>query len=185
MEEALTVANGLYLQGRICESAVNFLVDTGSGVSIVASRIWRCRREGLTKYWGRLCLVEGRAFDCLGRGRLAVNLGSQVITWDFLMAEIGEDEGILGNACHSSIAEVRAIMEEAFAVRAVGRSTLAPLHGEPSERNCLCHECIGDSVSRSDNFLLGCAAGTSTFKMTGFLRNDLLGIFKAEGVQPL
>ena len=61
------------------------------------------------------------------------------------MPEIGKDEGILGNACHVSIAEMRAIKEEAFAVRAVGRSTLAPLHGEPSKRNRLCHECKGDS----------------------------------------
>ena len=60
-------------------------------------RQWGRRRDELTKYWGRLCLVEGRALDCLEQARLAVNLGAQVITWNFIVAEIGKDEGILGN----------------------------------------------------------------------------------------
>ena len=105
--------------------------------------------------------MEGRALDCLGRARLAVNLGAQVITWDFIVAEIGEDKGILGNdftMAHRlmvrpheaavylpvtegggredmgerlpctirSIAEVKAITEEAFTIRAVEWLTLVP-----------------------------------------------------------
>ena len=59
-DEALTVGNGLYLQGRVGESAVNFLVDTRSGVSVVAARVrgqWgRPRDEVLgTSMFGGLC----------------------------------------------------------------------------------------------------------------------------------
>ena len=63
-EESVVVGNGLYLPGRIEGNGVSFLVDTGSGVSILAARTWRkwSRVEDeLTRYWGRLCSVEGRA----------------------------------------------------------------------------------------------------------------------------
>ena len=46
---------------------------------------------------GRLCSVEGRALECLGKARLTVTLGTRVVEWGFIVAEIGEDEGILGN----------------------------------------------------------------------------------------
>ena len=98
-EESVTVGNGLYLPGRIKGNDVSFLVDTGSGVSILAARTWRKRgraEDGLTRYWGRLCLVEGRALECLGKARLNVTLGTRVIEWSFIVAEIGDDEEILG-----------------------------------------------------------------------------------------
>ena len=91
-EETWAVGNGLYLQGRIAGSKVSFLVDAGSGVSILAARIWRewdRPRDELAKYWGRLCSVERRALECLGRTRLAVTLGTHVIEWDFIVTEIG------------------------------------------------------------------------------------------------
>ena len=94
------VGNGLYLPGQIEGNGVSFLVDTGSGVSILAARSWRKwgrAEEELTRYWGRLCSVEGRALECLGRARLTVTLGTRVIKWSFIVAEIGDDEGILGN----------------------------------------------------------------------------------------
>ena len=37
-EESVTIGNGLYLLGRIGGNGVSFLVDTGSGVSILAAR---------------------------------------------------------------------------------------------------------------------------------------------------
>ena len=46
---------------------------------------------------GTTVLGRGRALECLGRIRLAVTLGTRVIKLDFIVAEIGEDEGILGN----------------------------------------------------------------------------------------
>ena len=51
----------------------------------------------LTRYWGRLCSLEGRALECLGSARLTVTLGTRAIIWNFIVAEIGNDEGILGN----------------------------------------------------------------------------------------
>ena len=99
-EETWAVGTCLYLQGLIAGSKVSFLVDTGSGVSILAARIWRewdRPRDELAKYLERLRSVEGQALECLGRTRLAVTLGTSVIEWDFIVAEIGEDEGILGN----------------------------------------------------------------------------------------
>ena len=53
--------------------------------------------DELTRYWGRLCSVEGRALECLGRARLTVTLGTRVIKWSFIVAEIGDNEGIFGN----------------------------------------------------------------------------------------
>ena len=41
--------------------------------------------------------MEGRALECLGRARLTVTLGTRVIEWSFIVAEIRDDEGILGN----------------------------------------------------------------------------------------
>ena len=79
-------------------SVVCFLVDTGSEVSILATRVcddWGRLKEELGKYW--LWSVEGRALECMGRARLTVTLGTRVIAWDFIVAEISEDEGILGN----------------------------------------------------------------------------------------
>ena len=41
---------------------VSFLVNTGSGVSILAARTWRKwgrAEDELTRYWGRLCSGEG------------------------------------------------------------------------------------------------------------------------------
>ena len=99
-EESVTIGNGLYLLGRIGGNGVSFLVDTGSGVSILAARTWKkWGRTGdeLTRYWGRLCSVEGRALECLGKARLTVTLGTRVVEWGFIVAEIGDDEGILGN----------------------------------------------------------------------------------------
>ena len=98
-EESVMVGNGLYLPGWIEGNAVRFLVDTGSGVSLLAARTWRKwgrAEDGLTRYWGRLCSVEGRALECLGKARLTVTLGTRVIEWSFIVAEIGDDEGILG-----------------------------------------------------------------------------------------
>ena len=94
------VGNGLYLPGRIEGNGVSFLVDTGSRVSILAARTWRKwgrAEDKLTRYLGRLCSVEGRALDCLGRARLTMTLGIRVIKWSFIVAEIRDDEGILGN----------------------------------------------------------------------------------------
>ena len=99
-EESVTIGNGLYLLGRIGGSGVSFLVDTGSGVSILAARKWKewgRTEDELTRYWGRLCSVEGRALECLGKARLTVTLGTRVVEWGFIVAEIGDDEGILGN----------------------------------------------------------------------------------------
>ena len=99
-EETVMVGNGLYLPGRIEGNRVSFLVDTGSGVSILAAWTWRKwgHAEGeLTRYWGQLCSVEGRALDFLGRTRLTVTLGTRAIEWNVIVAEIWDDEGILGN----------------------------------------------------------------------------------------
>ena len=35
--------------------------------------------------------------ESLGRTRLTVTLGTRAIKWNFIVAEIGDDEGILGN----------------------------------------------------------------------------------------
>ena len=96
----VAIGNGLYLLGRIGGNGVSFLVDTGSGVSILAAHTWRKwgrTEDELTRYWGRLCSVEGRALECLGKARLTVTLGTRVVEWGFIVAEIGDDEGILGN----------------------------------------------------------------------------------------
>ena len=53
--------------------------------------------DELTRYWGRLCSVKGRALECLGRTRLTVAFGTRTIEWNFIVAEIEDDEGILGN----------------------------------------------------------------------------------------
>ena len=93
--------NGLYLPGRIEGNGVmSFLVDKGSWVSILAARTWRKwgrAEDELTRYWGQLCSVEGRALECLGRARLTLTLGTRVIEWSFIVAEIWNDKGILGN----------------------------------------------------------------------------------------
>ena len=73
------VGNRLYLPGRIEGNGISFLVDTGSGVSILVARTWRKwghAEDELTRYWGGggLCSVEGRALECLGRARLTVTL---------------------------------------------------------------------------------------------------------------
>ena len=71
-EESVTIGNGLYLLGRIGGNGVSFLVDTGSGVSILAACTWRKwgrTEDELTRYWGRLCSVEGRALECLGKAK--------------------------------------------------------------------------------------------------------------------
>ena len=52
---AVMVGNGLYLHGCIEGNGVSFLVDTGSGVSILAARTWRKwgrAEDELTRYWG-------------------------------------------------------------------------------------------------------------------------------------
>ena len=88
------VGNGLYLPG------VSFLVNTGSGVSILAARTWRKwgrAEDELTRYWGLLCSVEGRALECLGSTRLTVTLETRAIKWNFIVAESGDEEGILEN----------------------------------------------------------------------------------------
>ena len=69
-------------------------------MSFLAAQTWRKWgrvEDELTRYWGRLCSVEGRALECLGRARLNVTLGTRVIEWRFIVAEIGDNEGILGN----------------------------------------------------------------------------------------
>ena len=99
-EESVTIGNGLYLPGRIGGNGVSFLVDMGSGVSILAASTWRKwgrTEDELTRYWGWLHSVEGRALECLGKARLTVTLGTRVVEWGFIVAEMGDDEGIFGN----------------------------------------------------------------------------------------
>ena len=92
------VGNGLYLPGRIEGNRISFLVNTE--VSILAAWTWkkwgRAENE-LTRYWGRLCSLEGWALECLCSARLTVTLGTRAIKWNFIVGEIGDDEGILGN----------------------------------------------------------------------------------------
>ena len=68
-------------------STVHFLVDTGSRVSILATQVWN--------NWGRP--EEGLGAGYARMLGLMVCLGTWAIDWDFILAEIGEDEGILGN----------------------------------------------------------------------------------------
>ena len=96
----MTIGNGLYLPGRIGEGAVNFLVDTGSGV-------FYCSSADLET----VGMPEGRANEVLGTtilgGRTSVGLpgtseacckhGSTGHHLGLHSGEIGEDEGILGN----------------------------------------------------------------------------------------
>ena len=54
---------------RLVGQMVWFLVDTGTGVSLLAARtwcMWAHPEEELERYWGQLCSVEGRALECLG-----------------------------------------------------------------------------------------------------------------------
>ena len=78
-ERTQAVGNWLYLPGQVAGSVVNFLVNTGSGVSILAARVWKRwgRQLELRKYWGRLCSMEGRALECMEQARLAVTMGTQ------------------------------------------------------------------------------------------------------------
>ena len=62
-----------------------------AGMSILAARTcrkWGRAEDGLTRYWGRLCSLEGRALECLGKARLTMTLGTRVIEWSFIVAEI-------------------------------------------------------------------------------------------------
>ena len=89
--ESFTIGNGLYLLGRIGGNGVSFLVDTGSGVSILAARKWRKwgrTEDELTRYWGRSCSVEGQALECLGKARLTVTLGTRVVEWGFIVSSL-------------------------------------------------------------------------------------------------
>ena len=60
-------------------------------------RKWGRAEDELTRYWGWLCSVEGRALKCLGRARLIVTLGTWAIKCNFIVAEIGDDKWILGD----------------------------------------------------------------------------------------
>ena len=57
------------------------------------------RANQVLGFWGcvRLCSVEGRALECLGKAPLTVTLGTRVIEWSFIVVEIGDYERILGN----------------------------------------------------------------------------------------
>ena len=82
-EESVTIGNGLYLLGRIGGNGVSFLVDTGSGVSILAARTWRKwgrTEDELTRYWGRLCSVEGRALECHGTRAHGATMGGRHVS---------------------------------------------------------------------------------------------------------
>ena len=46
---------------------------------------------------GAAVFSRGTSARLLGRARLTVTLGTRVIKWSFIVAEIGDDEGILGN----------------------------------------------------------------------------------------
>ena len=109
MEESVMVGNGLYLPGRIEGNGVSFLVDRGSGVSILAAPTWRKwgrAEDELTRYWGRRC--EGAVYlpDLAGTRKEHM---SQCLPCTI-----------------RSVTEVRAVTEENLAVRAVGSATLAP-----------------------------------------------------------
>ena len=41
--------------------------------------------------------MEGQALECLGSTRLTLTLGTRAIKLNFIVAEIGDDEGLLGN----------------------------------------------------------------------------------------
>ena len=51
--------------------------------------------QGAKTVLGRLRLVQGQALDHLGQAHFSIVIGKRAIEW--VMAEIGTDEGILGN----------------------------------------------------------------------------------------
>ena len=67
----------------------DFISPCGSRGTGSAS--WSIRDPG-RQFW----LHGLGALECLGRGRLTVTLGTWVIEWSFIVAEIRDEEGILG-----------------------------------------------------------------------------------------
>ena len=113
-----------------------------------SGRKWRRAEDELTRYWRRPCSVEGRALECLDRARLTVTLGTRVIKWSFIVAEIAMAHELTVRPCEGamylpdltgtrkehmgerlpctirSVTEVRAITEETLAVWAMGPSSI-------------------------------------------------------------
>mgnify|MGYP002259883024 CR=1 FL=1 len=92
--------NGIYVTGRVDGIAVNFLVDTGSSVTIISTQTYdrineKCPDNGLEPVDFPLAGVDGFDLDALGKTTRCITLGNTGRRQQIVVANVSTD-GILG-----------------------------------------------------------------------------------------
>jgi predicted aspartyl protease len=88
------------VKGRIGETNVNFLVDTGASCSLISNTVYRKINAAEDQQLGKLTdrkfqLADGRPLAAQGKLKVNIQLGPVVVTHEIIVANIS-DEGIIG-----------------------------------------------------------------------------------------
>ena len=92
--------NGLFVAGCVNHCGVNFLIDSGSSITVIATRIFSkipvSRRPNLKNYSEQVILADGSKMEILGKCTLSLVLGNIETQHTVVVANI-ESEGLLGS----------------------------------------------------------------------------------------
>lgn len=91
--------NYLYLPAKVNSIDVKLVLDTGSAVSILNKSIFEklgIAETQLGAFGVELIAADGKPIPVLGKFKLQLLLDCCAITHDFVIADIGEMEGIIG-----------------------------------------------------------------------------------------
>lgn len=89
----------LFAEVKINGVKVNFLIDTGSAVSILSSKIFELLENAPTQLgsvFNTMTAADGGIIKTYGKSSLSFQLGDIDFTQDFIIADIYDLQGILG-----------------------------------------------------------------------------------------
>lgn len=95
----VTRESGFFTDGRIENTHIEWLIDTGCTPTIIASRVYNRlsadNRPELKEYRGILLSADDSTIKVLGRAEMNVQIGRKVMRHPILVADIG-NEGLIG-----------------------------------------------------------------------------------------
>ncbi len=99
IRRALPYYEGIYVEGGVEGMKATLTVDTGATVTLISSSLYQrlppCRRPSLTGLTRRVCAAGGGDLACEGVGLFQIDLGSEVVSGTFVVADI-QDEVLIG-----------------------------------------------------------------------------------------
>ena len=99
VRRALPFYDGVYVQGKLEGTDVLMTIDTGASVTLVSTETYEQlpakTRPSLLRTARRVRAADGEDLVCMGTAQLRLQLGEELVTGDFVIADI-QDDVLLG-----------------------------------------------------------------------------------------